>query len=133
MKKKWKTYSGRVGTLSGALNFSAQSKIGNFTDELRVDENIASGQITMDIVDFREILHAVGDAAQHAQQLKDLELSVVGLNWKKKHIWNWFSHLLFDLRMSFVFVTLRKVSSDPFSMYSVMIMTGLDLVTTPCR
>jgi hypothetical protein len=34
----------------------------------------------MNVVDFREILHAVGDAAQHAQQLEDLELSVVGLN-----------------------------------------------------
>jgi hypothetical protein len=34
----------------------------------------------MDVVDFREILHAVGDTAQHAQQLEDLELSVVGLN-----------------------------------------------------
>lgn len=74
------TYSGRVGALGGALNFATQSKIGNFTDELRVDENIASGQVTMDVVDFREILHAVGDAAQHAQQLEDLELSVVGLN-----------------------------------------------------
>lgn len=29
--------------------------------------------------------------------------------------------------------TLRKVSKEPFSMYSVMIMTGLLLVTTPCR
>lgn len=30
-------------------------------------------------------------------------------------------------------LTLKNVSNEPFSMYSVIIITGLDRVTTPCR
>lgn len=30
-------------------------------------------------------------------------------------------------------LTLKNVSNEPFSIYSVIIITGLDLVTTPCR
>lgn len=29
--------------------------------------------------------------------------------------------------------TLKNVSRDPFSIYSVMIITGFDFVTTPCK
>lgn len=40
----------------------------------------------------------------------------------------------FEIYKSYIVIhTLRKVSKEPFSMYSVMIMTGLLLVTTPCR
>ncbi len=38
-----------------------------------------------------------------------------------------------ELTWNFPSLALRKVSREPFSMYSVMIMMGLALVTTPCR
>ena len=80
MRKNRKVaYPGGVGTFGGALNFSAQSKVGDFADELSVDEHIAGGQVSVDVVDFRQVLHAESDAAEHRQELKHLELAIVGL------------------------------------------------------
>ena len=80
---KKKTYSGCVGAFCGALNFATEPKIGNLADELGVNEHIASGQIAVDVVDLRKVLHAECNATQHTQQLKYLELAIVGLNQNK--------------------------------------------------
>ena len=46
---------------------------------------------------------------------------------------DWFAYKTVLLTWNFPSFALRKVSKDPFSMYSVMIMIGLDLVTTPWK
>ena len=86
----------------------------------------------MDVIDFGQVLHAIGDAAQHTQELQNLELAVIGLNGERATTNDDDYIGPAEWKCQTVY-TLRKVSSDPFSMYSVMIMTGFDLVTTPCR
>ena len=40
----------------------------------------------MDVIDFGQVLHAIGDAAQHTQKLQNLELAVIGLNGKEQQM-----------------------------------------------
>ena len=84
-EKEWnaRRYPSGVGALCCALDLAAQSEIGDLADELRVDEDVAGGQVAVDVVHLAEVLHAEGDAAQHAQQLQHLELAVVGLRTRR--------------------------------------------------
>ncbi len=72
-------YPSGVGAFCCTFYFAAESKVGDFADELRVDQDVASSQVTMNVIHFRQILHAESDAAQHAQQLEHLELAIIGL------------------------------------------------------
>ena len=68
-------YTGRVGAFGSLstqsnihrkysiLNLATQSKVGDWRDKLRIDEDIASGQVTVGVIDFGQVLHAIGDTA----------------------------------------------------------------------
>lgn len=71
-------YPGRVGAFRGTLDFATEAKVGDFADERCVDENVSCGKVAVHVVHLGEVLHAAGDATQHAHQLEHLELAVVG-------------------------------------------------------
>ena len=86
----------RHGTHQGAgvggiwrvvLQESRQAKVGHLADQVAVDQDVACGQVAVDVVHVGQVLHARGDATQHAHQLDHCELTVVLLQNKRITIW----------------------------------------------
>lgn len=73
-----------VGRVRGVLLQEAgQAKVRHLADQVAVDEDVAGGQVSVDVAHFRQILHPGGDAAQHSHQLDGSELAVVELRRQK--------------------------------------------------
>ena len=49
-----------------------EPKVCNLADELGVDEDVAGGQVTVYVAHLGQVLHPVGDAAHHSNQLHHL-------------------------------------------------------------
>lgn len=126
------THGGGVDRLRVVVDHPGQAEVGHFAYEVAVDQDVARGQISMDVAHVGEVAHPRRDAPQHPHQLDDCELAVVFLGedvgeindiftvpqvWKK---WQ----KLGRCALSNAVLTLRKASKEPFSMYSMTIITG---------
>ena len=63
-----------------SIDWPAEAKVGNLADQLRVDEDVPGGKVTVDVVHLGQILHPVGDPPHHPHQLHHLV--------KMKNIWH---------------------------------------------
>lgn len=73
------TYTCGVRSLGIVLQYPRQAEVRHFALQGVIDEDVAGGQVTVDVAHVREVLHACGDATQHAHQLEGGELAVVVL------------------------------------------------------
>lgn len=73
------TYRGGVGAFRVVLQHARQPEVGHFALQLAVDEDVAGGQVAVDVVHVGEVLHALRDATQHAHQLVRGQLTIVVL------------------------------------------------------
>lgn len=73
------THGGRVDRLGVVVDHPGQAKVGHFAYEVAVDQDVARGQISMDVAHVGEVAHPRRDAPQHPHQLDDRELAVVFL------------------------------------------------------
>lgn len=73
------THGGSVDSLRVIVDHSGQPKVGHFTDEVAVDEDVACCQVAVHVAHVGEVAHAGGNATQHTDQLDHRELAVVFL------------------------------------------------------
>lgn len=59
------------------MQVAGQAKVGHFTHQVAVDQDVASGQVAVDVVHLRQIFHPGRDAAHHPHQLDHRELAIV--------------------------------------------------------
>lgn len=76
---KTQPYPRGVCAFSRGLNLATEPEVSDLTNERGIDENVASRQVTVDVVHLRQVLHPGRNAPQHPHQLKHLELPVVHL------------------------------------------------------
>ena len=75
----WATHRGGVGSIRVVLQHPGEPEVGHLADQVAVDQDVAGGQIAVDIAQVREVAHASAHASEHAHQLHDGELAVVRL------------------------------------------------------
>lgn len=73
------THGGGVDRLGVVVDHPGQAEVGHFAYEVAVDQDVARGQISMDVAHVGEVAHPRRDAPQHPHQLDDRELAVVFL------------------------------------------------------
>lgn len=78
-----KTYSSRVCPLRIVLQHSWQAKIGDFTLQVAVDQDIASREVPMDVIHVWEVLHSCCYAIEHSHKLVWGKVPIMVL-WSKK-------------------------------------------------
>ena len=71
-----------VGSLGVVLQHAGHAKIGHLTDQVAVDQDVARRQVPVHVAHLRQVLHARGDATQHANQLDRGELPIIQLGRK---------------------------------------------------
>ena len=70
-------YRGGVGCLRVVLQDSGQAEVGHLAHQVAVDQDVPSRQVSMDVPHVGQVLHARGDATQHAHQLDAGKLGVM--------------------------------------------------------
>ena len=66
---------GGVGRV--VLQEARQAEVRHLADQVAVDQDVAGGQVAVDVVHVTQVLHPRRDASQHAHQLDHRELPVV--------------------------------------------------------
>lgn len=112
-----------------------EAKIRYFTDQVGVDQHVPGRQVSVNKVSLREVTHPCSNSPEHPDKLEDTELTFVLLKKlrdmmekKKSPVW---CNMCRNSWQCIVFLTLRKASRGPFSMNSVMILSGGVRVITP--
>lgn len=87
------THAGSIGSLGVVLQHSRQAKVGHLALQVVVDQDVARGQIAVNVAHVGEVLHARGDATQHAHKLEGCHLTVVVLrDNKNKQMFKFYSN-----------------------------------------
>ncbi len=66
-----------VRSLRVVLQDSGQAEVWHFTHQIAVDQDVSSCQVSVNVAHVWQILHARGDATQHANQLDDSEVTIM--------------------------------------------------------
>lgn len=74
-----KTHTGGVCSIGVILQDSGQAKVRHLTHQVAVDQDVAGGQVAVDVAQVRQVGHACRNATQQPNQLDDGELAVVSL------------------------------------------------------
>lgn len=123
------TYSSRIGSLRIVLQHSRQAEIWDFTLQFAIDQNIASGEVPMNVVHVWEVLHSCRYAVEHSHKLVRGKVPIMVLWGRKKQISDQCYNLaeVFRLNINICWQehTFKYWSRAPFSMYSVIIMASL--------
>ncbi len=68
-----------ISSLRVVLQDSRQAEVWHFADQIAVDQDVASCQVSVNIAHVWQILHTRGDATQHADQLDACKLGIMFL------------------------------------------------------
>ena len=77
-------HPGGVSSLRVVLQDSGQAKVWHFTHQIAVDQDVSSCQVSVNVAHVWQILHARGDATQHANQLDACKLGIMFLKERRK-------------------------------------------------
>lgn len=78
-KRVWTAHRGGVGCIRVVLQHPGEPEIGHLADQVAVNQDIAGGQVAVDVAQVREVAHAGAHASEHAYQLRDGELPIMSL------------------------------------------------------
>ena len=76
--------AGVAGVGGVVLQVAGEAKVGHLAHQVAVDQDVAGGQVAVDVVHLRQVLHARRDPPHHAYQLDHGELPVILLLGKQK-------------------------------------------------
>ena len=74
-----RSYPCGVGCLRIVLQDPGESKVRHFAHKVTVDQDVPSSKVSVHIAHVGQVLHACGDAPQHAHDLNHSELPIVFL------------------------------------------------------
>lgn len=67
-----------VGGVRGVfLEITGQAEVRHLAHKVAVDQDVAGGQVSVDVIHLRQVLHASGNSPQHSHQLDHCELPII--------------------------------------------------------
>ena len=91
------------------LQEARQAEVGHLAHQVAVDQDVAGGQVPVDVTHLCQVLHARGDATQHTNELDHSKLTIVLLEIQIKYCLTYHTQLPPGINKVFLILILHGV------------------------